>query len=441
MVLQFQPPPYRDTNKEIGELWGNAISSLGQNVNQMSQQAREQRRQEMLMEYMKKEEARKQQEQAWKGQQQAVEYGVRAPSSESFPISGPMTFDQSLRSTLDPSSPASPAPASSQGGMVEKFRQWQEQRRSGAANPKAPTGMPRSEVGYKEVLPQVPGFTPDQIRSVGGSGYSTLGTKRTDELKKLFGSDRTLDQTLADKVNSGKITLEQAYKMKSPMGGQNAGKVTWKQNAFTGEWEAYPVALPSGSGNAPRQDTSGGGNAPRIPFREAAKLQSQVAENDVLVNSVIGEIERVQALNKNSRGGWAGAASQKLQSGLNIGTDSPEFRNTADVVNTMQSQVARVLKSTFGGQLSDDERRYLNNVYGALPTLSPSERDIAMTNVKNMMKSRGEAMRSKVGGGFNPNSGGEMMQGGGVKPMTAVNPKTGQRIQSTDGGQTWSAMQ
>ena len=97
----------------------------------------------------------------------------------------------------------------------------------------------------------------------------------------------------------------------------------------------------------------------------------------------IAEIDRILPLNEGASGGLFGAMRQKGMSALNI--EDQKFRNTADVVNSARSLVARVLKSTFGGQLSDAEREYLNSVYGAMPNYSVAERRIALTNVKRMM--------------------------------------------------------
>lgn len=145
---------------------------------------------------------------------------------------------------------------------------------------------------------------------------------------------------------------------------------------------------------------------PKMPGQEKPNAQILKAKGEVgsmrgVFDSVTKEIDRVQELNKNSRGGLIGAAQQAASSAFNFGTESPEFINTADVINTMQAQVAKVLKSTFGGQLSEGEREYLNGVYGALGKLSPQERDIAMTNVKAMLKSKLEEAESK----FNEMSG------------------------------------
>ena len=134
------------------------------------------------------------------------------------------------------------------------------------------------------------------------------------------------------------------------------------------------------------------------PFmkREISKAKVGLADVRGVVDSAIGEIDRVQELNKNSYGGKWGQAQMAMRSGTNLGTENEKFKNTADILNTMQSQVAKVLKSTFGAQLSDGEREYLNGIYGALPNLSQVERDIAMTNVKAMLQAKVDGAQSKV---------------------------------------------
>lgn len=158
---------------------------------------------------------------------------------------------------------------------------------------------------------------------------------------------KSLEEIAAGKVQGGELSLDEAYRMK----------------------EKPP---------APDKSMS----------REITKAKVKLATTRPMVESVISEIDRVQKLNKDSYGGRIGQVQMKMRSGLEIGTESPKFKNTADTINTMQSQVAKVLKSTFGGQLSDGEREYLNGVYGALPSLSRSERDIAMTNVKKMLQAK-----------------------------------------------------
>lgn len=100
----------------------------------------------------------------------------------------------------------------------------------------------------------------------------------------------------------------------------------------------------------------------------------------------ISEIDRILPLNEESSGGYVGAGVQKLKSALDV--SDTKSKNTADVINTAKGLVVKVLKSSFGGQLSDSERDYLNEIYGAMPTMSRSERSIALTNVKRMLQNK-----------------------------------------------------
>lgn len=130
--------------------------------------------------------------------------------------------------------------------------------------------------------------------------------------------------------------------------------------------------------------------------RAITKAKVDLATTRPMVNAVVSEIERVEKLNATSYGGKAGKVAMAFSRETGIGDESAKFKNTADVVNTMQAQVAKVLKSTFGGQLSDGEREYLNGVYGALPGMNPKERAIAMKNVKTMLSSRLDAAKSTL---------------------------------------------
>jgi hypothetical protein len=215
MALNFQPYPYNPPPRDYSDIT-TPIFQAGNMIQNAIQEQRRNKYQETLDELARNRDVREAQEQLWKGRQMDTEYGVRAPSEAVNPISGPMTWDQSLRSTLSPTSPAAQPANQPAGGMVSRFRQWQDQNRAG---PRAqPMGMPQAEVGYNEFLPQVTGYTPEMVRSMGGSGYSTLGTKRMGEMKTLFGQKETdpnsLDALLAQRVRSGQMTLEQAFELK-----------------------------------------------------------------------------------------------------------------------------------------------------------------------------------------------------------------------------------
>jgi hypothetical protein len=143
--------------------------------------------------------------------------------------------------------------------------------------------------------------------------------------------------------------------------------------------------------NAPRQTA-----ADRTMQTAVTKAKVQLAEDRPMVTQTLKEIDRVEKLNQDSYGGVGGGLVMKAKSALNMGTNDPKFINTTDVINTMQAQVAKILKSTFGGQLSDGERQYLNEVYGALPKLSQVERSVAMKNVKTMLNNKFIASQSKL---------------------------------------------
>lgn len=165
----------------------------------------------------------------------------------------------------------------------------------------------------------------------------------------------TLEQILAQRVKSGEITLEQAFRIKE---------------------------------KPPAPD--------RSMQREVTKAKVDYAKYKPVVDSAMTEIDRILPLNENSYGGKLGQAAFASASASGIGTESEKFKNTADVLNTMQSQVVKVLKSSFGGQLSDGEREYLNRVYGALPGMSTSERKIAMKNVKKMLSASLEGKKETL---------------------------------------------
>jgi hypothetical protein len=215
----------------------------------------------------------------------------------------------------------------------------------------------------------------------------------------LKGGERKMNQDLqASEVAKNNAQAEMYGRSKLPGQGPQS-KPQLRMNQFTGEYEWYlpptggstpgasPQVLPGG---APAATAHGPGT-----FHDVSKAAGTYAEDQAAVNGVLSELSRVKDLNKNSRGGVLGSGLQKIQSAANIGTNSPEFKNTADVVNTLKAQVSRVLKSTFGGQLSDSERAYLNDVYGASERMSPQERDIAIKNVQTMLTNKAQTSGAK----------------------------------------------
>lgn len=121
-------------------------------------------------------------------------------------------------------------------------------------------------------------------------------------------------------------------------------------------------------------------------IHDASAGEKKVEDQNKDANWAISEINRIMPLNEKASGGYLGALRQKGMSAMN--KEDATFRNTADVVNSAQGLVTKVLKSTFGGQLSDSEREYMNQIYGAMPNYSIAERRIALTNVKRMLENK-----------------------------------------------------
>lgn len=116
-----------------------------------------------------------------------------------------------------------------------------------------------------------------------------------------------------------------------------------------------------------------------------AKARSTAANARAAIKTMGPELDRIKGLNTKSRAGLIGEAKQRVSSALNVGQDDPEYKNTVETINSLQAMVAKVLKSTFGGQLSDGERNYLREVYGASARYTQKERDTAIETIRRMM--------------------------------------------------------
>lgn len=132
------------------------------------------------------------------------------------------------------------------------------------------------------------------------------------------------------------------------------------------------------------------------PNAVEAKSAGESAEAQSIADNAIAELNRIRPLNDKSRGGLLGRMSQRIESMGDPDQPSEQFKNTADVINSLKGMVVSVLKSTFGGQLSDGEREYLNEVYGAVEGMSRAERKIAMDGVERTLRNAQKRAASKA---------------------------------------------
>jgi hypothetical protein len=179
-------------------------------------------------------------------------------------------------------------------------------------------------------------------------------------------------------------------------------------------------------------------------IKKKVKAKAEYFDAKAFVPGSVQILDELAELNKKSFGGAIQGLGYKLTQKTGIGEDSEKFKNTTEIVNSLRQMVSKVLKATFGGQLSDGERMYLDTVYGAAPQYTKTERQIAIKNVKRMFTERLQEKQSAYEswvnspGSANP-EGAPVITPGKEEPkiMTATNPKTKETIISKDGGKTW----
>lgn len=119
-------------------------------------------------------------------------------------------------------------------------------------------------------------------------------------------------------------------------------------------------------------------------IKRKVKAKAEYFDAKAFAPGAVKILDKLRVLNKNSYGTAVGGFQYKLSEKTGIGDETTKFKNTAEVVNQLRQMVSKVLKATFGGQLSDGERAYLDKVYGASEDFTKSQRDIAIRNVKRM---------------------------------------------------------
>ena len=100
-------------------------------------------------------------------------------------------------------------------------------------------------------------------------------------------------------------------------------------------------------------------------------------------------------LNKESLGGLRAIVQGGIGSKLDL-APSKKYSNTIEIENTIQQLSLSMLKPTFPGAISNDERIALERLTGGLRGLSRKDKEIAMNNLKNMYISKVNTAESKV---------------------------------------------
>lgn len=357
MALQFQAPgdPFakQKLEQEQMNMFNQTISGIGQQALQRRQYSDQQKRQAIMDQYLKQENDRKQ--------------------SEYDRLHAVVPFPEENNPFSQMGQPSQPSQLTDEGNMYSASPSLPTPQKNPLSILNGQRGMPQAAQDmvslHKQMYPHLANI--NQPQQPGEVPYGQSPASYDEQLARQF------KQSEIAKNNSA---ANQTYVIPTY---DASGNVTGYSPIPNG-------AKPFGGG----KPISGQGvNKPLNTALTKAKVE--LAEARPMVQQILKEIGRVKLLNANSYGGKIGEMEYKAKSAMNMGTKDPKFTNTADILNTMQNQVSRVLKSTFGGQLSDSERAYLNQVYGALPGLSQKEREIAMTNVETMIQNKLSGAESK----------------------------------------------
>jgi hypothetical protein len=411
MTLEFRPPyqidPNRSPEQDHLDRLNQALQNISQSSDQWDQNNRQSRMQDLQMQLLKQESDRKKAEDQRKMMESQSEWGTQAPFSATTPMSGPMTMDQSMRSVLDPGSPASPAPAgpSPDGGMVGKFRAWQQSRRAGPTS--QPSGIPGPEVGYNEVLPTDPRFSPEQIRASGGSGMLTLGTKREESMLKKYPQPKpadSLEELLTDRVRKGEITLDQAFKMKAS--GSPSSEIK-PSPGYRWDGKGGMEAIPGGPAFVKNQATD---------QKEKATQDSQIQEAQLVINKIDSALQKVGY-------GTAGVGSVLRNvpgtSASDLSADLDTILSSLGLGKLMEMKNNSKAGASGMGQLSDREMTLLTS---ALSSLKQSQSPGQLAQHLNDVKTHYQNIL-KMGQGVNPFDQG----GAGGGAQSSGQPQTVQR--------------
>ena len=255
--------------------------------------------------------------------------------------------------------------------------------------------------------PPEPTSTGENIMRVTGQGMAGLG----DALARSYGGQNT---NFLEKTQAGQAAMDAADAEKRKqrqellMKGIEASRKTSKDLA----WEGIEKDKLESKEKMDRERLDQQMKIARMKpppesaidkARAKALVESEMglAETKANTESAFGEIDRILALNEESYGGLAGGLKYKALSASNSGEGDKKFENTADIVNTLKNRVVDILKSSFGGQLSDAEREYMDSVVGAAPYMSQYERKVAIEALKRKFEkilSAKEAAWAQAGG-------------------------------------------
>lgn len=296
------------------------------------------------------------------------------------------------------------------GGMIDKFRQFQQGK------------LRAPQMNMSAQAPDLSAFgLPHEAANMRLSDLKSLG-----EAKKLFASAGesdyyTPEQTAA--VASGDpATLAKAFNGKVPKSAvQQTYNIKNKEGALDLRQQQMDMK------EQLRQE------------KEAMQLGGLKSQADIVINKVDQALKKVGGM---SAGGMAGTAGIPFVGQMTGATDlSADIDTIKAILGFSQLTEMRKASPTGGalGQVSDRELKLLTS---AVASLDQSQSPEQLRERLGEIKTRYQNWLSAASG-VNPDVPGQPSPQpvqDGVKPIIQRNKRTGQQRQSFDGGRTWQPM-
>lgn len=321
-------------------------------------------------------------------------------------------LDPAAVAELPPNDELQPSPQkrvyTGAGGMQDdsdlaRYRAWKaEQDRLGAKWPDTPQPQDREQVvrDYVEKKPERKGLGSQVSDALSGVNLTLpTGADRNLLAKALIGGgdivggkDPLADMRAVDFNDPNSPTSKEYQRIaSSALGGRDMSGYSAAALQRGMGW--LFEGMPPGKKGMP---DIGESTEARERAKQRVKLAEAVAEIKSTVPTFIADIDRALGHNEKSMSGLKYKAAETSMRNLGgVGVNKELFENTRKATTIMKNMVAKVLKSTFGGQLSEGEREYLNSVYGAMESYSPKEREVAMKEIQRIMKSKLEDTKKK----------------------------------------------
>lgn len=125
--------------------------------------------------------------------------------------------------------------------------------------------------------------------------------------------------------------------------------------------------------------------------QQYAQMQQELAEGSGNLDTLKQTVERALELNKTARSGFLADTRQSLGRMFGGGEQTSAG---AELQGLMKNELVGQLKKVFGGNITEGEREYLNQLYAADLSMSEGEREALIRNLYDSAAKRQQANQS-----------------------------------------------